>query len=243
MREWVDQQYTERYGKLTGVDEAGRGPLAGPVVAAAVYLNDVQEKDLIVSIPYIDDSKKLSEKKRTEIFNYVKAKKISFAIGIRNESMIDCHNILMCTNMAMNAALKKLNISQGLALIDGKNLQIDFPNIQLIKGDSLSLRIALASNIAKVIRDRIMRGYSKSFPEYDFEKNKGYGTKHHLKAISVFGPTPFHRLTFRPLYEIMTEKQLSLWLHSGQIDMNRYQKILLKFGQKYIDQKKIIGFS
>ena len=208
MSKWIDKDYIVNYGKIAGVDEAGRGPLAGPVVAAAVFLDEEQEKDLLLNIPFIDDSKKLNERLRVEIWKYVKIKRIPHAIGLSNETMIDQYNILVSTNMAMNSALKNLKVTYNMAIIDGKNLTINYPNKQIVKGDSCSLRIALASNIAKVVRDNIMRGYSRKYPEFSFEKNKGYGTRVHLQAIDSYGPTPFHRLTFRPLIEIVTENKL-----------------------------------
>jgi len=239
---WLDREFIEYYGRITGVDEAGRGPLAGPVVAAAVFLSASQERELLVNIPFINDSKKLSEKKREMIWEYCKVHEISYAIGLSDEVMIDNHNILIGTNIAMNSALEKLNIPHDLALIDGKNLTINYPNKQIIKGDALSLRIALASNIAKVVRDQIMRGYSQKHPEFGFDKNKGYGTQAHLKALYLYGPTPFHRLTFKPLYELITEKRLMEWSESGEIALDRYQRVLQKMKQNHLTQKQLTGF-
>jgi len=156
--------------------------------------------------------------------------------------MIDQYNILVSTNMAMNGALKNLKVTYNMAIIDGKNLTINYPNKQIVKGDSCSLRIALASNIAKVVRDNIMRGYSRKYPQFAFEKNKGYGTRAHLEAIDSYGPTPFHRLTFRPLIEIVTENKLKEWLQSGQIDHIRYDMILSKFKGYIYQQNKLTDF-
>lgn len=242
MREWIDKEIIECYGKIAGVDEAGRGPLAGPVVAAAVFLTQEQEKDFLLKLPFIDDSKKLNEKKRNEIWKYVRNNRVSHAIGLSDVNKIDQYNILVSTNMAMNSALEKLNVAQDLAIIDGKNLSIKFPNKQIVNGDSLSLRIAIASNIAKVARDQIMRVFSKKYPEFEFEKNKGYGTRSHLQAIKLYGPTPFHRLTFKPLIQLITEEQLNKWLQSGLIHNMRYDIILSKTKNFISKQKQLIGF-
>jgi len=240
---WIDKEYIKQYTRIAAVDEAGRGPLAGPVVAAAVFLSDKQERELLKTLPFITDSKKLSEKKRNEIYNYVIEKGISHSVGLSDVTTIEKYNILVGTNMAMNNALKKLKESFNMAIIDGKNLSIDYPNIQIIKGDSRSLRIALASNIAKVVRDKIMQGYAKSYPEFGFEKNKGYGTKGHLQALDLYGPTPFHRLTFKPLLDILTKKRLIKWLETKEINQHRYEIIQSKFQNSFLHQSHLTGFS
>jgi len=239
LKKWVDADFTKQFGKLSGVDEAGRGPLAGPVVAAAVYLTFEQEQTLVEKMPFIDDSKRLSKKKRELIFEYVKSESIPYAIGICDESIIDKENILKSTNMAMNSALEGLNVPHDLALVDGKNLCINHPNRQIIKGDSLSLRIALASNIAKVVRDNIMTDFSRIYPEFFFEKHKGYGTHVHLKALEKYGPTPFHRLTFSPLCDMITQQKLNEWLNSGIISEQRYQCVLNKSNTRQNSQKQL----
>lgn len=240
--DWIDKDLIRYSGKIVGVDEAGRGPLAGPVVAAAVFLTEAQEKSLLLSIPFINDSKKLSEKKRNEIWNFVQENRICYTIGLSDVATIDYFNILVSTNMAMNSALKKINIPFDLALVDGKNLSIDYPNEQIVNGDSLSLRIALASNIAKVVRDSIMRGFSKRYPRFGFEKNKGYGTKEHIHAIGLYGPTPFHRLTFKPLLNKIKKNVLMDWLEYGQISSLRYEMILSKINKQFSQQKQLSGF-
>lgn len=239
MKKWLDEDFLKQFGKLSGVDEAGRGPLAGPVVAAAVYLTLDQEQALVEKISFIDDSKKLCHKKRELIFEYVKQEGIQFAIGLCDESIIDQENILKSTNMAMNSALERLGIHHNVALIDGKNLSINHPNRQIVKGDSLILRIALASNIAKVVRDKIMAGFSKLYPEFHFEKHKGYGTQAHLKALEKYGPTPIHRLTFKPLCDMITQQKLNEWLTSGNISEQRYRCVLNKSNLKQSNQKQL----
>jgi len=240
--DWIDKEFISIYGKIAGVDEAGRGPLAGPVVAAAVVLTPVQEQGILLDCPFINDSKKLSEKKRNDIWHHVQESGIRYAVGLADVTTIDYYNILISTNMAMNRALQQLKNSFDLALIDGKSLSIDYPHKQIVSGDSRSLRIALASNIAKVIRDKIMKGYSQKYPEYDFENNKGYGTKKHLKALESYGPTPFHRLTFKPLIEQMTENKLLEWVGTGQINYQRYERVFSKFELLYKRQKHLTGF-
>ena len=184
------------YKYVAGVDEAGRGPLAGPVVAAAVILPEE------FSSNQLNDSKKLSSSKREKIYNElmnVDSKVIS-AFAVIDEVVIDKINILRATHMAMAQASSNLSIEPSFVIIDGMPIK-DFPfnNESIIKGDSKSLSIAAASVIAKVERDRIMLNYSKEYPEYKFEKHKGYGTKLHLDALNKFGPCKIHRKSFAPL--------------------------------------------
>ena len=188
------------YKYIAGVDEAGRGPLAGPVVAAAVIL---PEK---FSCDQLNDSKKLSPSKREKIYNElmnVNSKVIS-AFAVIDEGVIDQINILRATHMAMAQASSNLSIEPSFVIIDGMPIK-DFPfnNESIIKGDSKSLSIAAASVIAKVERDRIMLNYSKKYPEYKFEKHKGYGTKLHLDALKKFGPCKIHRKSFAPVKKFL----------------------------------------
>ena len=188
------------YKYVAGVDEAGRGPLAGPVVAAAVIL---PEK---FSCNQLNDSKKLSSSKREKIYNElmnVDSKVIS-AFAVIDEVVIDKINILRATHMAMAQASSNLSIEPSFVIIDGMPIK-DFPfnNESIIKGDSKSLSIAAASVIAKVERDRIMLNYSKEYPEYKFEKHKGYGTKLHLDALKKFGPCKIHRKSFAPVKKFL----------------------------------------
>ncbi len=178
---------------VAGVDEAGRGPLAGPVVAAAVILSD--EK-----IEGLRDSKKLSAKKREALFQEIKATAISVGIGIVSEKEIDKTNILVATHKAMQMALGRLKRKPSLALIDGYSLPNQvIPNKGVLKGDTKIESIMAASIIAKVTRDAIMLEYAKIFPEYGFAQHKGYGTRQHFEALKNFKATPIHRKSFKPV--------------------------------------------
>ena len=190
---WIyEQQYTEN-GSLTvaGVDEAGRGPLAGPVYAAAVILPFGTE------IEGLNDSKKLSEAKREKLFDIITDKAVAYGIASASEKEIDGINILEATFLAMNRALKQIEGSFDLALIDGnRNKGIEYPSVTVIKGDALCADIAAASILAKVSRDRFMYTMADKYPQYGFEKHKGYGTKLHYENIAKYGVCPIHRKTF-----------------------------------------------
>ena len=176
---------------ICGVDEAGRGPLAGPVCAAAVILPQHLE------LPGLTDSKKLSDKKRRELFPLIKEKAIAYGIGFASEQEIDEINILQATFLAMQRALDQLAVKPDLALIDG-NREKDFglPVKTVVKGDSLSANIAAASILAKVSRDDLMLEIAEKYPQYGFDIHKGYGTKAHYAALTEHGPCPVHRMTF-----------------------------------------------
>ena len=176
---------------ICGVDEAGRGPLAGPVCAAAVIL----PKHL--QIPGLTDSKKLSDKKRRELFPIIQEQAVAYGIGLASEAEIDEINILQATFLAMGRALSQLSIRPEIALIDG-NRETDFglPVKTVVKGDSLSANIAAASILAKVTRDTMMVELAEQYPEYGFEIHKGYGTKAHYEALRTYGPCPIHRKSF-----------------------------------------------
>ena len=190
---WIyEQQYTEN-GSLTvaGVDEAGRGPLAGPVFAAAVILPFGTEID------GLNDSKKLSEAKREKLFDIITDKAVAYGIASASEKEIDGINILEATFLAMNRALKQIEGSFDLALIEGnRNKGIEYPSVTVIKGDALCADIAAASILAKVSRDRFMYTMADKYPQYGFEKHKGYGTKLHYENIAKYGVCPIHRKTF-----------------------------------------------
>ena len=176
---------------LAGVDEAGRGPLAGPVVAAAVIF----ERD--THIEGIADSKTLSEKKREFLFEKIISKCLSFSVSVIDHGIIDEINILKASLLAMKNAVKGLTVKPDLVLIDGnKSFYFDVPVITIVKGDAKSFSIGAASIIAKVTRDRLMRKYSLDYPNYLLEKNKGYPTLQHRQAVLKFGPSPIHRKTF-----------------------------------------------
>lgn len=189
MREF-EEKY-ESFSYICGIDEAGRGPLAGPVVAGAVVLPKGKR------ILYVNDSKKLSEKKREELFDVIKEEALSFGLGIVSPERIDEINILQATYEAMREAVNKLSVSPDILLNDAVTIPgIDSRQVPIIKGDAKSLTIASASILAKVTRDRIMAEYDLQYPEYGFAKHKGYGTKAHIDAIRQFGPCPIHRKTF-----------------------------------------------
>lgn len=176
---------------ICGIDEAGRGPLAGPVVAGAVILPKG------CRILYINDSKKLSEKKREELFGVITNEAVSIGIGMASPEMIDEINILQATYAAMRMAITNLSVVPDILLNDAVTIpQIDIKQVPIIKGDALSLTIGAASIMAKVTRDRIMMEYDSIYPEYGFARNKGYGTKEHITALKETGPSPIHRRTF-----------------------------------------------
>lgn len=183
--------YDKGFQLICGIDEAGRGPLAGPVCAAAVIL------PAQLQIPGLDDSKKLSDKRRRELFPLIQEQAISYGIGLADHREIDEINILQATFLAMERALAQLSVRPDLALIDG-NREKDFglPVQTVIHGDSLSANIAAASVLAKVTRDDLMMEMAKEYPEYGFDIHKGYGTKAHYQAISQYGMCPIHRKTF-----------------------------------------------
>lgn len=181
----------EEYEYICGVDEVGCGPLAGPVVAAAVIL----PKDC--DILYLNDSKKLTENKREEIFDEIMEKAVSVGIGFASPERIDEINIRQADFEAMRTALSKLSVEPDFIMVDGYPIGgIDKKQISIVKGDSKSASIAAASIIAKVTRDRLMSDYEQVFPGYGFASNKGYGSAEHIKAIKELGPTPIHRKTF-----------------------------------------------
>lgn len=191
MWEIEDSFYADGVNVICGVDEAGRGPLAGPVCAAAVILPPHLE------IPGLTDSKKLTDKKRRELYPIIKEQAIAYGIGMASEQEIDEINILQATFLAMQRALDQLNIKPDLALIDGnREKDFDVPVKTVVKGDSLSMNIAAASILAKVTRDDLMVKLAEEYPQYGFEIHKGYGTKAHYAALTVYGPSPIHRMTF-----------------------------------------------
>ena len=178
-------------GVICGVDEAGRGPLAGPVCAAAVILPPNLE------IPGLTDSKKLSDKRRRELFPVIMEQAVAYGIGFASHEEIDQINILQATFLAMERALAQLSVKPDLALIDG-NRKKDFgiPVETVVKGDSLSASIAAASVLAKVSRDDVMLAMAEEYPGYGFEIHKGYGTKKHYEGLQALGPSPIHRMSF-----------------------------------------------
>lgn len=185
-----ERKYAE-FSYICGIDEVGRGPLAGPVVAGAVIL----PKDC--DILYINDSKQLSEKKREELYDIIMEKAIACAVGYATPERIDEINILQATYEAMREAINKLTPAPDILLNDAVNIPgVVLPQVPIIKGDAKSISIGAASIIAKVTRDRLMVEYDKVFPEYDFAGNKGYGSASHIAALKKYGPTPIHRKSF-----------------------------------------------
>ena len=188
------REYEDTYAACTaicGIDEAGRGPLAGPVVAGAAIL------PVDCEILFLNDSKKLSEKKRDLLFDEIKEKAVAYGIGIVSPQVIDEINILQATYEAMRQAISQLNVIPEILLNDAVTIPgVDIMQVPIVKGDAKSVSIAAASILAKVTRDHMMEEYDKEYPEYGFAKHKGYGTPAHITALKEFGPTPIHRRTF-----------------------------------------------
>lgn len=182
---------------IAGVDEVGRGPLAGPVVAAAVILPK------LCKIKGLNDSKKIPKSKHEAIYNQVMKGAVAVGIGIKDNYVIDDVNIYEATKLAMIEAIEKLNPQPEHLLIDAMNLDLPIEQTSIIKGDANSLSIAAASIVAKVTRDKMMADYEQEFPGYAFAKNAGYGTKEHLSGIDKFGVTPIHRRSFEPIKSII----------------------------------------
>lgn len=188
----IEKTWADRgFHAICGIDEAGRGPLAGPVCAVAVILPEGLE------IPGLNDSKKLTDKKRRELFPIIEEQALAYGIGWASQEEIDDINILQATFLAMSRAVEQLNIRPDLALVDGNRAPtLDLPVETVVKGDSLSASIAAASVLAKVSRDDVMLRMAEEYPGYGFEVHKGYGTKAHYEALRTFGPSPIHRRTF-----------------------------------------------
>lgn len=195
--EFEKEALAKGYKSVCGVDEAGRGPLAGPVCAAAVILPDG------VIIDGVNDSKKLSEKKRESLFDVIKEQALSYSIAYATVDEIEEINILNATMLAMRRAIDGLDIKADYAMIDGNKIPpIDIDAECIVKGDAKSMSIACASILAKVSRDRLLYKYAEEYPMYGFDKHKGYGTKVHREAILKYGPCPYHRKSFlKKLYK------------------------------------------
>jgi ribonuclease HII len=194
MLNWLEYEIEAKskgYKAVCGVDEAGRGPLAGPVCAAAVIL---PENTIIDGV---NDSKKLSEKKREALFDVIKSSARSYCIAYATVEEIESMNILNATMLAMKRAVEGLDVKADYAMIDGNRLpDLKIDSEFIIKGDAKSMSIAAASILAKVSRDRLLREYAKEYPKYQFDKHKGYGTKAHIEALKKYGPCPYHRMSF-----------------------------------------------
>lgn len=195
MKEYENELYNKGIKYIAGVDEVGRGPLVGPVVTAAVILPvDFYDER-------INDSKKVTEKKREILYDVIMENAVSVGIGMSSSEVIDEINILEATKKAMKEALNNLSVKPEHVLIDAVKLDIDIPSTSIIKGDAKSQSIAAASIMAKVTRDRMMYELDKEHPEYDFAHNKGYGTKKHIEAIRKYGILKEHRKSFAPCNE------------------------------------------
>lgn len=194
-----DDSYRRRgYFSIAGVDEAGRGPWAGPVVAAAVVL------PYNVRIDGLNDSKKLTPKQRESVYSNINKSALSVTIEVVGQNTIDTLNILQATHAAMSGALRKINIPLDMVLVDGFSVTgLELLQKAVVKGDSKSASIAAASVIAKVTRDRIMVELSCKYPNYNFKKHKGYGTKEHYQALVKYGPCPLHRKSFNPVRQLL----------------------------------------
>lgn len=184
--------YEQGFKNICGIDEAGRGPLAGPVVVASAILSKES------MIEGVNDSKKVSEKKREKVFEEIVQNAVSYGVGIIDETIIDEINILQATKLGLTNSIKELKVRPDIILVDALHGidTVGIPYKSIIKGDALCYSIAAASIIAKVTRDRIMIGYDKIYPEYGFAKHKGYGTQEHISAIKKYGLCPIHRKSF-----------------------------------------------
>ena len=200
MKEFETELYNNGINFIAGIDEVGRGPLVGPVVTAAVIL----PKDFYDE--RINDSKKLTEKKRELLYDVIMENALSVGIGMSSPEVIDEINILNATKKAMIEAINNLSVKPQHLLIDAVKLDIDIPQTSIIKGDAKSQSIASASIIAKVTRDRMMVELDKKYPMYDFKHNKGYGTKKHIEALYKYGPLKEHRKSFAPVSELTNKK-------------------------------------
>ena len=232
-----ERRYNEQgYQVIAGIDEAGRGPLAGPVVAAAVYWGDAN------LIDGIKDSKKISEKKRLSLYHLILENAKDIGIGIVHEKEIDNINILQSTYLAMRIAIGKLNHKPDMLLIDGNRADINHYKYEtIINGDNLSYSIAAASIIAKVTRDKLMCEYEKIFPKYGFAKHKGYGTKNHLLTIYENGACPIHRKSFKPIKShlpsiqklIQNDYIQTLGKELVGMELIRNNYLIMSFNEKY----------
>lgn len=210
-----DEKYISQYGQIVGIDEVGRGALAGPVIVGAVILNNF--------INGIDDSKKLTRKKREYLSEEIMFNS-QFAFGMATPTEIDVHNIIGATRLAMERAYKNLGIN-AFAIVDGLEIGLTFDHECIVKGDAKSASIGAASIVAKVYRDSIMRKLDIFFQEYDFVHNVGYGTLRHIDALKKYGATIFHRLTYSPVLKCMDPIEIEKWIDQGKLSEDRLRKM------------------
>lgn len=196
MNLFENELHAKGYQFIAGVDEAGRGPLMGPVVAGAAIL------PADFKLLGLNDSKQLSEAKRNEFYDYIVENALAWGVGVCDSELIDQINIYEATKVAMTRAIGNLQVKPDYLLLDAMKLSLELPQDSLIKGDARSNSIAAASILAKVTRDRMIKAYAEEYPGYGFEKHMGYGTKEHLDSIEKLGPTPWHRMTFAPLKDM-----------------------------------------
>jgi len=213
-----DYPYILKYGKVVGIDEVGRGALAGPVVAAAVLLKNW--------VDGVNDSKKINREKRENLFEKLLLN-AQIAFGMATPTEVDIHNVIGATKLAMERAYKALGI-KSFVIVDGLEIGLDFFHECIVKGDGKSPSIAAASIAAKVFRDEIMRKVSNHFKPYGFSHNMGYGTLEHIQALEKNGPTLFHRLTYKPVRNVLNEKILKEWLSSEMISPHRLKSETLQ---------------
>ncbi len=228
-----DETWVEHYSKLAGMDEAGRGPLAGPVVAVCVLVHSDIDQALHENFPFINDSKRMTPKQRNQVYQWIDDHDIPYGVGWATEDEIDCVNILKATQNAMIRAKEAIKEDLDYCLVDGCGFLFPFPHQQIVGGDGKSLRIALASIIAKEIRDQYMKSLSNEYPEYTFHAHKGYPTRNHHQEISESGVHPIHRFSYRPVWEWCNRIEWGRWLEEGRITANRYQSVLNRWeGEK-----------
>ncbi|WP_416755499.1 ribonuclease HII [Mycoplasma sp. VS42A] len=197
-----EKDYWTKYPLIAGLDEVGRGCLAGELVVACVIFPPNY------SNPRIKDSKLLSEKVREELYDEIIASALAYSIEIRSLDDINASNPKAQSRLGMELALAKLPLKPNLVITDFEYINTTLPQINLVKGDNISLSVAGASILAKVTRDRMMLQYSEIYPQYDFENNKGYGTKKHMSALETYGITPIHRIKYKPVANIIAKKSL-----------------------------------
>lgn len=195
-KQQLERPFWNRDQYVAGVDEVGRGPLAGPVVVAAVVLPANS------TLYEVDDSKKLSIAKRSELYAKICDQAIDISVAVGSSKLIDSQNIYHATELVMKEAIERMYLTPDHILVDAMTIPVDIPQTKLIKGDAKSLSIGAASIVAKVARDRLMEEYDRKYPEFDFLHNDGYGTKTHLEALRKYGKTPIHRESFSPVKDI-----------------------------------------